>query len=454
MALKKVAEKIIFIFISLLAFFSINSSALAATTSIPIELTVPNTNLQVEGLAVPNSLVVVKEANSTIASVIADFNGSFSAIISIEAGIHTISTSYTDTKGVKSQNNTTIVSVQPQTTQIVDLFLSPTFSKSSVGPTVIGSVIQFRGYTAANSLVTLKINYNILEFNTFSDSNGFYEFLIDSSEIGLGNHTAYIVASKDASLSDISKIIKLQIQSDTSPSAPDIIVRPSQLPPPSTVSPNDGAVINGNTVEIKGQSVPNAQINVYENDQVIGSIFADEYGNWLYFYSAQSSPATLTFEACINGKCSVLSKSLTLEFTDYNDLCKTEFELEFYRFWNISISESIELKTKNVIEKGTYEIDWGNGTFEKFDTNGSNGTLINSYNTAGNFNGTITFMPQSSDKCQIKRYFSVLVNYTENESAYSSDILWLLILIIGLLGLNYLVRREKQSTIQDKQNKL
>jgi hypothetical protein len=443
-----VVRKLLFLFTASLSVFIFQSTASAITASVPVELTVPETLLKIEGLASPNALVTIKESGSVIVSTTADDFGVFSTSFVRTAGLHTITIDYVDVNGSKSLSNTQTISVQPQQTTAVEVFLSPTINRGSSGVVSLGSVVQLRGYTIPNALITLRIDYNSFVFETDSDSNGFYEFLVDSSLIGEGKYIANVITTSGASISDVSRNIIFEIQTDSGPSTPDIIVAPSQLPPPTAQSPNDGAVIDGNKVIISGDSISNAQINIYENGKQIGSVFANEFGKWSFEYTATSSPVTLSFEACIDGRCSVLSKTLTLFFNGLKTSCDINIILENYRFWGISSNELIKLNLETISDNVVVEINWGDGTIERFDYDKNINAFENVYKSAGNYNGSISVTNQKNNNCKQTRYFSVLVSEKNKDNNFNSFLLFLL-MITGLLGLNYIASKDKQSPIQN-----
>jgi hypothetical protein len=422
------------------------SQALFAAT-LPVELTISETMLQVLGRASPNALVTIKEAGSVLTSITADSSGNFATSISRTAGLHTISVNYTDVNGVMSQTNTQTISVAPQQTTTQTLFMAPTLSRLSAGPIVSGSIVQFRGYTVPNALVTMRIDYNVFSYETISDANGFYEFIVDSSVIGFGNHIATTLTMSGASLSDVSLSSSFEIVPTNTPSPPDIIVSPTQLPPPTTQSPNDGAIIDGDSVIIYGESVPNAQINIYENNVLFGSVFADKLGKWSFKYTASFTPVTLSFEACIDGRCSLMSKTLTLEFSGLNKTCKLDLALEEYRFWGVEAGSKTTIRlVKN--SAGTIYIDWGNGTIERLNiAESSMPSFENIYETVGNYNGKISIQSLNNSNCVKDIYFSVS-SVSKSADNQSRNVLLLLSMIAGLILLNYIDSKDKQKTIK------
>lgn len=452
MKLIVVVNKAFTLLTGFIVFFLLQSNAGAITSSIPVELVIPDTVVKVSGFAAPNALVTITRNNSVIGTTIADSSGLYSRSFGAQSpGIQNYKFYYKDSENTRSRINSQSISIQPQQETNVTANLSPTITRRTSTEVIKGSIIQINGYSASNSEITLRFAANSKTFSTITTSNGFYEFLIDSNELNEGNYIASVSSILNGvDLSDTSSSVVFDIVSDKKPSTPDIVVRPDQLSPPVPLSPENGTIINGNTVEISGQSVPNAQINIYENGVIYGSVFADENGIWSFIYTATSSPVTLSFEACLNNRCSVLSKTITLEFSLIKDInCSIDFELQNYRFWNVDVNSEIELSIQNSTDKGVFEVIWGDGVIEYFDYEKDlkNNILRYKYANSGNYNGKITLKESRNDRCGKTRYFSALI-VDDGKIGLSTSILWLLLLIAGLLSLNYIAGKDKQSTIQ------
>jgi hypothetical protein len=407
----------------------------------------------VSGFASPNALVTVSINNTVIGTTTADSSGLYTRSFgSQNPGIQNYKIYYKDSENNRSRVNSRSISIQPQKETNITANLSPTITRRTPNEVVKGSIIQINGYTAPNAEVKLMFSGRTTTYSSISALNGFYEFLLDSNELNEGNYIASVSSILNGvDLSDTSSSVIFDVIPESIPSTPDIVVRPDQLPPPVPTSPENGSIINGDTTEISGQSIPNAQINIYENGILYGSVFSDSNGNWSFTYTARSTPVTLSFEACVNGKCSVLSKTITLEFSIINDInCSVDFELLTYRFWDVDISDEIELNIQNSTGNGIFEVIWGDGVIEYFDYDqeDSNNLLSYRYSSQGNYNGKISLKENRNDRCSKTRYFSVLV-VDNNTNGLSTSILWLLLLIAGLLGLNYIARRDKQSTVQN-----
>lgn len=420
-----------------LHFSSVNVGAL--NSSVPVNLTVPATTLTFNGYAAPFAQVVIQKSNTTIATIAADQNGFFTKTLSASSGgIQSYQLYYTDIKGSSSKKKNVSISVVSQQDNEVSVFLSPTLNITKT-QIEVGSLIQFRGYTVKNADVSLVISDGIKTVKTKADASGFYEFLVNSSELGDGGYFANVSALFSNQKSDASVQKTFTIVNSSGPSTPDITVGPLDIPPPTPLAPEDGSVIEGNSVTITGESRPNAQINIYEDGVIISSVFADGSGKWQFLYVATFSPVTLSFEACIDDKCSILSKTITLEFTSLGQReCKTDISLYQYRYWGLSTSTPLSINVLRTSGDGILTVDWGDGSSEeKFDHDSQRPIPYQKkYNAVGTYNGKVTF---SQNNCEKVRYFSASVT-EENRTNKKFIVVFLLILL--LVG-TYLTRKDR-----------
>lgn len=417
-------------------------SASAITTGSTVELVVPDTKLTVSGRAAPGAHVSVKDGPSLVATTVADGAGNFSASITVISGIHQISTYYDDTALQRSATTSFSVSVQPQQNLPVSTFLSPTIVKGTPSPAQVGSIVQVRGYTFANSDVVLNVNHGSYTEVVQSNSAGFYEFLVDSNNLGEGIYTAFTRSSFGSEQSDISKSINFEIQNVSGPTTPDITVSPDQLPPPIVLVPIDGAVIENDGAIIRGESIPGAQINVYENDLVIGSTLVDEFGKWSFSYTAKFTPVTINFEACVDSRCSILSRSITLSFTRLDD-CDVDFRLGEYRLWDVREGEAVSLSILEPSNGKVLGISWGDGVVEEFDNISGPIDIKKTYAVAGSYSGTVTI---KSDDCERTRYFTASVS---NKKLVNQTlrIFWLLLIVLLMFVMKQIVDNDRQRPI-------
>jgi hypothetical protein len=341
-----------------------------------------------------------------------------------------------DKNSLLSTLNKNSISLQPQQDTPYNVFLSPTIQLGSQGVLRRGSLVQIRGYSIAGSLINISLDYGKTLFQTTTNAEGYYEYFIDTTQLLEGEHTITTNTIKGADLSDSSRVVTFSVQTEEENFIPDIVVGPDKLPPPIVIAPEDGSTITGDTVVITGDATPGAQINVYENGKLISTVNTDKFGDWSFQYTARFSPVSLSFEACIDGRCSILSRDITLFFTGIASRCSEQFDLEEYRFWNIASNEAINLNLKSDLE-GVLSIEWGDETYEKFskDLNGET-NFSHIYRSPSTYNGTIIF---ENNDCTYTKFFSVIVSNDNSDSSF-----WYLLIFVASLFLgSYLAYKDR-----------
>jgi hypothetical protein len=441
--------------------FAILQPAGAISRTEQVTLTVPETSLTLKGYAAPDSIVTITESGSPIGTTIAGTNGYYEVSLTAQkTGLRKLQAYFEDYTGLRSAVVSRVVSVTSQTETTAEVLLAPTISRRTSEQLIRGSIIQISGYSYAGAQLTLALS-NGTSYIAKANSVGLYEFLVDSVDLSQGKYSAKVrvsMPSTEQSTAESLPVIFTVLPTPTSarmpigeeaPSAPDVVVSPQQLPPPLPQTPNDGDVIDGDSVKITGESVPFAQIIMYENGKVIGSTFADENGKWSFVYTATSSPVTFSFEACFEGRCSVLSKTLTLTFSNFN-VCPVDFRLVSYRFWGVTAQESITLQIETDVREGVFEIDWGDGRVERFDYDSEKNTFSqSSYERKGNYNGQVTLSKnnqKNTQECSATRYFSVHVVDPEKSDTFIWQLILLLIAVGGGYSLHSFKDKEKEST--------
>lgn len=166
-----------------------------------VQLTISDTALELEGYAAPKALVTFTDNNSAIATVTANASGYFSRTLSSQpTGIRNITASYIDKNSTTSVASTKSVSVSAEDVTTLGYFLSPTINRQTAAESIKGSIVQINGYTAANATVTMSLGMLGTERIAISDANGFYEFLVDSSNLQTERYIASVVSDVAGSL--------------------------------------------------------------------------------------------------------------------------------------------------------------------------------------------------------------------------------------------------------------
>lgn len=404
----------------------------ALQSSSPVTLTVPDTVLELDGHASPNALVTIKEGGTTIGTTTADGNGAFTLALGSQAiGIRTITLTYNDAANKTAASYTKQVSVQSQQTTTISAFLAPTINRLTAVKVRTGSIAQINGYTVPYATVTLSLGISEPSRTASANASGYYEFLLDTSSLASRTYEASVVATK-AGLgnSQPSNNITFTVLPRNAPAQPDLVVLPNKLSPPVSILPQSGTKINGDTVVITGEAAPYAQIVVYQNGVAVGSVAADKYGNWQFRYTSHKASVTFRFQACIDGTCSVQTKPFRYYFS-LPSTCSVDFALQNYRFWNIPANSAVTLRMIGDIDiPAVAQIDWGDETKEKFNQKSNQRNFTHTYQTAGQYNGRISF---STGECVTVRYFSVNVV----EESFTIGWFWLtsLLVTLGAIGL-------------------
>jgi hypothetical protein len=230
------------------------------------------------------------------------------------------------------------------------------------------------------------------------------------------------------------------------PSNPFSISSPQGLPraqsrpvsAPIVRFPANNSRINDDRTVIEGVATPGTQIKIYENDALVGSVFAGSDGRWSFLYVAVISPVTLRFEACLNNTCSVLSDSITLSFDlvlslNNPDECEGSLSLDQYRFWRHPKNQQFAIGLNTNLADSDIRIEWGDGATEDSRSRVGNTQYTHSYSEAGKYTGKVSV---SSGECYAERYFSVSVIDTKRSFVPLVSFTFLVFLTWGYLAYN------------------
>ncbi len=396
------------------------------TAQTPVRLTVPDTAVRISGFAAPKALVTAKRDGTVVGSVTANSQGGFEFVFGSQTpGIYNYSVFYEHLNGLRSVEETMSVSVQNKQTTDIRIYLRPLVLPLLDDEVVQGGILQVRGHTAAGGKVVLTIDENKQELSATADSSGFYEFLIDTKNLNTGRYHFKITATKDGLSSDRTSPVSFTVHASNSTDADptdDVTVQPEQLPPPTVSSPQDGETIEGKSVTIYGRSSPGSQVNIYTDDNLIASVLTGEDGSWNYNYTANTPKVSFSFSACIESRCSIITRSITVSFA-VPDSCSVELELSALRFWDIAAGSQIELEVIRASGNGEFTIDWGNDSTETYSHDGKLPRVFRGrYDFPGLYQGKITYRQYSTATtraCSAERVFSINVRNELSKSDFS-----------------------------------
>jgi len=391
----------------------------AYTSSIPVSLTVPTASLEVSGYASPGALVTIYDGANPTATVSANPLGFYTKLIpTLSSGLHSISVSQKDVTGLESSSVSKIVNIAPQ--QLTQLEFASPPTVRLIAPTLTeGQTQTITGYSEPGKIVHLFIDNSISPSQTvISGSDGFYSFTVNTTGFYDGNHFIKTRTESSLGITEYSKMISFTIKkkpisnepSNSQPNKP-AVAGGSRPEVPVISDPPSKTSIDGNKVIIKGQSKPNSQIVISVNGQVVGSVFSNNVGEWIFEYYPKVSKNVVTAIACYDGECSQPSDPIEIYYrvqgaTD----CKGSYEIQNYRF-SVSDNKEVKLQTDyNLDIAKTLLIDWGDGDVEKFSVSADRkyDYFEHLYSLVGRYNGQIT-LAYENDECAETKYFTVNV---------------------------------------------
>ncbi|MCA1807489.1 MAG: Ig-like domain-containing protein, partial [Actinobacteria bacterium] len=427
----------------------------------PVQVTVPDTSLVASGKSSAQALVTIYRNNIEIGTTQADSQGVFSKIIQpLPTGTSDISLEYEDKQGNASSRYSVNVAFQQQQSTAVEVFLSPTIR---LDPSLIfnaNQIMTFHGHSIPGAQVTVELNDGAVALQAIANNSGRYLITANPEVVGVGTHTFSVFAedgSEQSQKSDKHSFIVTRPVPQPTVEQPSLD-EPNQTgddespeitspDPPAILSPISGSVVSAQSVQIMGSAQPNAQIELYSDGVVVGSVFSNADGSWSTVFSATRDRHTLYAVACINELCSDSSGEIDLEFSAIRGVCSSDLRLEQYRFWNVDKNDPIPLAISSVrgTSPFTVYIDWGDGRSEQFSIESDKGNepFLHQYNEPGIYNGIITVA--DTFNCTASRYFSVHVSDVTATAELTGiaffSVTEALIGLIVLVGLYFVVRQ-------------
>lgn len=374
----------------------------------PINVEVAGTSLALTGCASPSAFVQIFDGNTPVATATANSRGRFSKRINVNnssAGLHTFRFYYEDANNRTSSVVSRNINLSSQSDTALNLLL-PTTIEHEPEPVVAGNYLIFRGSTCPGALVNVNLDNNFtLAAN--ADSKGNWYVIANTDNFYKGGHVYDALSSLNGQLSPKSQKYQFNVTGDgQAPGEP-----PSELTPPVITEPADMFLSSSDTVTLRGTGPLNAQIEIFVDNQLAGSVFTNPLGKWSFTMKLHGPLSTITARSCYLKKCGDFGNSIRIRFGDDIGLCKVRFSLQDYRFFGIDAGGGIDLNVIAINGESSYEtnIDWGDATLENF-TLEPEGILKfhHVYNSHGQYNGSITL--SDSNGCQTSAFFSVLVS--------------------------------------------
>jgi len=134
----------------------------------------------------------VVEGGSVVGTATADGQGNFSKhLLAQTPGIHALGIYSTDRDGLATSTVGYSVSLTAQTeTALLSITLPPTISLSTTELRT-GGALKISGLTVPSSTVALFISPTAITKSVVSSSDGYWEYLLNTAELGVGGYQVY-----------------------------------------------------------------------------------------------------------------------------------------------------------------------------------------------------------------------------------------------------------------------
>lgn len=406
----KVGTLVIFILLMLGSALSVS-----AAPNSPVELAVPDTTLTISGKASPNAIVAIYDGESLIGTVSADKSGFFTkTFVALKDGLHNIRLNYVDDQGIESTEISETVNVGFQQNTAFEYFLPPTvlvFPKSVTE----GELVTIQGSSVPGATINLSIDGGNVILRPRVGPDGRYSVSFGTTDYFSGQHEVDAWAVKDSEQSYHADPLLFRVKPSLDSDSPSPAPVDVPLTPPIITSPNSPYQTETEPVLIRGTALPNIQIVIYLDGEIIGSTFSNAQGGW-FFNLNITGKHQVKAVSCQGFQCSDFSNILLIEITgiastDPGECSDVSFLLKRYRFWNVQPNSSVSLDFFNIAGVPPFEmiIDWGNANIERFNHNSVDDLSLSTvFKQEGRFNGVVTL--QDERGCTETRFFSTEVN--------------------------------------------
>lgn len=383
----------------------------APELNVDVSLGVDDTVLKITGKTSPQALVTILSDGAVIGTVTANSDGTFEkSFPSQTPGLRNVKL-FAETPG--GQTTDTVaenINLASHAETTLNVFLPTTLSLSA-SQVEQGGTITFSGATYPGASVTVVLDNNLTQTVT-AGSDGRWSLEVQTDGFYIGTHSAYAVAQDqngDQSAPTSKRVFQVTEADDEGAGQEPAPTAPEQIETPVITSPQSGQHTTQTPIEVCGLASPNAQVEIWEGGEIIGSVFANHEGEWCLTVDLSEPRHEITARACIADVCSEFSKPVVIFFDGHEGVAGLRLTLEKYRFTGVAAGDPITLEI--ILEGGEppYEasIDWGNADAETITLERSRTPVRLTYESAGLYTGIVTARDNSGQ--MQTRYFSVMV---------------------------------------------
>jgi hypothetical protein len=293
---------------------------LAAAQVVTVTIGVGDTILSVSGQTSPGAFVTISKNGSTIGTTTAAADGSYGVTIPAqEPGIHTYRLA-AQTPGGQNTNPVDVnVNITEHATTNLYVFLPPTLQIATLSP-AYGQPVAVSGETAPDVDVMVYMD-NVIYATVQADGQGRWSAVISTASLAGGNHQLFARAVDGLGEQSYPTAVRTIVVA-AEPSRP--IERPSsggqggtrQAPPKPVITyPPTGLEWPHPTITIRGTAQSGTQVEVWDGDKIIGSVWADDKGDWQLPLHLGKAEYDLRARACRAERCSGFSPSVRFRYT-------------------------------------------------------------------------------------------------------------------------------------------
>lgn len=217
--------------------------------------------VEFSGNAEPGTEIELIEDGDVVGSSTANEDGDWSIVVELDDGDHDIFATSADSAGNSSESDPVTVTVD---TEAPD---APTIDNPTEDEIVATSSLLVEGEGEEDAEIELFLDGDSVA-TTNVDSSGSWSVTLDDLEDG--EHELEAIATDAAgNESDASETVVFAVDSSL-PTGPVIL------------SPENGALLNDDTPTITGTAEEGAEVSVYANDELLGTVTAGSSGYWSF----------------------------------------------------------------------------------------------------------------------------------------------------------------------------
>lgn len=418
------------------AFIAITIVSLAAAPASAqqsVAIGVGDTVLNMSGYTSPDAYVTVSTAAGVIGTLSADSTGYFTRSFGAQQpGITQLYIFARDTDGLRTDSVRVDLNLVEHFPTALQVFLPPSLSlgASSVQK---GDLLSMKGRTAPLATVTLVLDGNTAK-TEIADLDGRWTNTIDTATLAAGEHRI-IATAADGSGNQSYSTTAYRFSVNNFSLPPESPLSPAQataisktLVVPTITFPVRGDTVTKNPVYITGKGTPGAQVEVWNNNFIVGTVWADNRGNWsLPLYPAVGQQ-TVKARSCSQQVCTAFSPEIGFIYqppqsTSSHFLLRLVPGAPLIKQNN---TVTLRLQIHEADPPHSITVDWDDGQIGRLKAQKNEIVLVHTYKKAGKYNGSI--IVKNSTNTQEIRFAA----HVTGNTSVSPALLWPLIVLLTL----------------------